>query len=73
MIPGFSRPLVSYRGEDAEEMFVRKLQEEADQMFQEYIATTPATDGAYQGRITLLPHCHQLSHMQPAAGRGQSA
>ena len=27
--PEFSKPLVSYRGEDAAEMFVRKLQEEA--------------------------------------------
>ena len=35
----FSRPLVSYKGEDAGEMFVRKLQEEAEQLFQEYIAT----------------------------------
>ena len=34
-----SRPLVTYRGEDALEMFVRKLQEEAEQLFQEYIAT----------------------------------
>ena len=35
----FSRPLVSYRKEDAGEMFVRKVQEEAEQLFQEYIAT----------------------------------
>ena len=39
MVPDFSRPLVSYRGEDAGEMFVRKLQEEAEQLFQEYIDT----------------------------------
>ena len=25
VVPDFSRPLVSYRGEDAEKMFVRKL------------------------------------------------
>ena len=31
------------------------------------------TVSAYRGRIALLPHCHQLSHMQPATGRGQSA
>ena len=37
--PDFSRPLVSYREEDAGEMFVRKLQEEAEQLFQEYIIT----------------------------------
>ena len=32
-VPGLSRPLVSYSGEDAGEMFVRKLQEEADSCF----------------------------------------
>ena len=37
--PDFSKPLVSYRGEDAVEMFVRKLQEEAEQLFDEYNAT----------------------------------
>ena len=37
--PDFSRPLVVYRGEDASDMFVRKLQLEADQLFGEYIAT----------------------------------
>ena len=36
VVPDFSRPLVSYRGEDDGEMFV---QEEAEQVFQEYIAT----------------------------------
>ena len=39
VVPGFSRPLVSYRSEDAAEMFVCKLQEEAKQLFQEYIVT----------------------------------
>ena len=39
VVPDLSRPLVSYRGEDAGEMFVRKLQEEAEQLFQEYINT----------------------------------
>ena len=39
VVPDFSRPLVSYRGEDAGEIFVRKLQEDAEQLFQEYIAT----------------------------------
>ena len=39
MVPDSSRPLVSYRGEYAGEMFVRKLQEETEQLFQEYIAT----------------------------------
>ena len=31
-------PLVMYRGEDADEMFARKLQLEAKQLFDEYIA-----------------------------------
>ena len=35
VVPDFPRPLVSYRGEDAGEMLVRKLQEEAEQLFQE--------------------------------------
>ena len=39
VIPDFSRPLVSHRGEDDVEMFVRKLQKEAEQLFQEYIDT----------------------------------
>ena len=39
VVPDFSKPLVFYRGEDAWEMFVHKLQEEAEQLFQEYIAT----------------------------------
>ena len=39
MVPNFSRPLVSYMGEDAGELFVRKLQGEAEQLFQEYIVT----------------------------------
>ena len=39
VVPNLSRPLVSYRGEYAGEMFVRKLQEKAEQLFQEYIVT----------------------------------
>ena len=40
VVPGISWPLLlSYRGDDAGEMFVRKLQEEVEQLFQEYIAT----------------------------------
>ena len=39
VVPDFSRPLVSYRGEDDGEIFVRKLQEEEEQLFQEYIDT----------------------------------
>ena len=33
VVPDFSRPLVSYRGEDAGKMFVGKLQDEAEQVF----------------------------------------
>ena len=33
---------------------------------------SPTTASAHRGRIALLPHCHQLPHMQSAAGRGQS-
>ena len=39
VVPDFCRPLVSYRGEAAGEVFIRQLQEEAEQLFQEYIAT----------------------------------
>ena len=35
----FSRPLLAYMGEDAAQMFVRQLQEEAQQLFDEYIDT----------------------------------
>ena len=38
VVPDFSMPLVSYRGEVAGERIVRKLQE-AEQLFQKYIAT----------------------------------
>ena len=37
--PNFSRPLVMYRGENAAEKFVRDLQQEGRQLFDEYIAT----------------------------------
>ena len=37
--PNFSRPLVMYRREDAAEKCVRYLQQEATQLFDEYIAT----------------------------------
>ena len=39
VVPDFSRPLVSYRGEDAGGNSVRKLQEEAERLFQEFIDT----------------------------------
>ena len=37
--PNFLRPLVMYRGENAAEKLVRDLQQEAKQLFDEYIAT----------------------------------
>ena len=40
--PDFTRPLVIYRGEDAADMFVRKLQLEAEQLFDEHIVTPKA-------------------------------
>ena len=56
VVPDVSRPLVSYRGENSGEMFVRKLQEEAEQISQEYIATPQQllelTDAEF------IPHCH---------------
>ena len=67
--PDFSRLLVSYRGEDAGEMFVCRAQEGVSGVH----CYSPTTARAYHGRIALLPHCRQLSQMQPAAGRGQSA
>ena len=45
VVPDFSRPLVSHIRGDAGEMFVRKLQEEAEQLFQEYIATPQQLQG----------------------------
>ena len=38
--PNFSGPLVPYRGEDAAEKFVRDLQQEAKQLFDEYSKTS---------------------------------
>ena len=37
--PDFSQPLIMYRGEDAAEKFVRKLQLKAKQLCEEYIVT----------------------------------
>ena len=37
--PYFSRPFVTYRGKEAAEAFLRKLQLEADQLFDGYTAT----------------------------------
>ena len=39
VVPDFSRHFFSHRVEDVGEMFVRNLQEEVEQLLQEYIAT----------------------------------
>ena len=49
--------LGSYRGEDAADIF---LQEEAEQLFQEYIVTPQ--------QLLELTHCRQLSHMLQVLG-----
>ena len=63
VVPDFSRPLVSYRGEDAGMIFVRNLQEEAEQLFQEYIAIPQQlldlTDAELRSFHTVT-NCHQL-------------
>ena len=61
--PGFLSP--------TGEGFVRKLQEEAEKLFREYIATPQLlvpTDAELRSFQTAI-NCH----MQPAAGRGQCA
>ena len=61
VVSDYSRPLVSYRGEDAAEMFVRKLQEEAKQLFQEYIVTPqqlPELTGAELRSFHTATNCH---------------
>ena len=68
----FFRPLVSYRGEDAGEMFVRKLQEEPEQLFQEYIATPQQLLELTEAELRSF-HTAISCHMQPFAGRGQCA
>ena len=51
--PNFSRPLVMYTGENAAEMFVCDLQQEAKQLFDEYIATSKIK-AAYCYRIAIV-------------------
>ena len=56
-------------GEDAGEVFVRKLQEEAEQVFQEYIATPqplPALTEAELRSFYTATNCHICS--QPLGG-----
>ena len=63
VVPDFSRPFVSHRGEDTGEMFVRKLQEETEQLFQEYIDTPQQlqelTDAALHCTATNCHICNQ--------------
>ena len=62
MVPDFSRPLISYRGEDAGELFVRKLQEEAEQLFQELCSFHTAVNchicNRPMGWDEVRVHCH---------------
>ena len=61
VVPEFSRPLISYRGEGAVEMFVRKLQEEAELLFHDYIATPQqrlALTGAELRSFHTAINCH---------------
>ena len=64
--PDFSKTHVSYRGEDAAEMFVHKLQEEAKQLFDEYIVSPrpllPLTVAELCSFHTAVNY-----HMQPTA------
>ena len=59
--PEFSRPLVMDRGEDDAEMFVRKLQLEAKQLFNEYIAT-PKPMLLFCYRITIAYQYHHVPY-----------
>ena len=69
VVPDFSKPLFSYRGEDAGEIFLRQLQEEAEQVFQEYIATPqqlPALTEAELRSFHTAINCHICN--QPLGG-----
>ena len=75
VVPDFSRPLVSYRGEDAGEMFVRNLQEEAEQV----LALTEAELRSFHiannchiwsqplGGDKVRDHCHIVGNYRGAA------
>ena len=72
VVPDFSRPLVSYMGEDAGLMFVRKLQEEAEQLFQEYIATPQhlleLTETELRSSHAAI-NCHICNRNRPLRGK----
>ena len=65
MVSDFFRPLVSYRGDDARVMFVRKLKEEEEQLFHEYIATPQRvltlTEAELRSFHTAI-NCHICNH-----------
>ena len=69
VVSDFSRPIVSYRGEDDGVMFVGKLQEEAKQLFQEYNVTPQQlltlTDAELRSLDTAI-NCHICN--QPLGG-----
>ena len=57
--PNFSRPLVMYGGENDTEKFIRDLQQEAKQLFDEYIATPkPMLLTATELRSVNATPCH---------------
>ena len=63
--PNFSRPLVIYRGEDAADVFVSKLQLEAEQLCDDYIATqkTMLFTGTDSQSFTSVTTCHICTNL----------
>ena len=64
--PEFLRPVVMYRGEDVAEKFVRDLQQEAKQLFHEYIKSLKpllltATELRSFRNARSFPHCGEPS------------
>ena len=77
VVPDFSKPLVSHRGGDAGEMFVRKLQEEAEQLFLQtltnaelrsfHTATKCHRCNQLLGGDKVRGHCHIVGNYRGAA------
>ena len=65
--PDFSRPLVSYRGD-----VCGQTARGSRSVVSGVHCYCPTNARAYRGRVALLSHCRQLSHMQPAAGRANN-
>ena len=66
VVPDFSIPLISYRGEDTAETSVRKLQEEAKQLFQDYIVTPqqlPEITEAELRSFHTATNCHKCNQL----------